>query len=651
VRARVTGSKATLVGVICVALLTGASVVLPDSPVADAAQKGDLEAVRSLLKDGADVNAAQGDGMTALHWAARAGEVEMASVLLYAGANPHATTRLGAYTPLILAAQLGHGPVIGTLLEAGADPAARTTTGATALHLAAASGQVEAITRLIDAGAEIDAREEAAGQTPLMFAAANNRADAIRALVGRGADVDAQSGVVDVPALSSEDGTLRRQRNERVALERQATQPPRTTQRAQAQPGTRAGRGGGRGGAVQVADSLADELQGRQQRAGAPALERIDSAGGAAAADSGRSVSDSSAAELRGRSGQAEAQADEEETEEESDNSGNEGEIRSYSYTEMVRGMGGLTPLMFATRQGHMEAVHALVEAGADVNETSGGDQSSPLLVAAINGRFDIGMYLLEQGADPNLTSHADVGPLYGAINVQWAPHAFYPQPTTRYERTTHIEFMKSLLEHGADPNQRVKMKVWYTGYNFDQSGVDEIGATAFWRAAQSSDVDAMRLLVEHGADPTIWTMVPAGGRRRGGGSDSDYPIPPIPPGGPAVSPLHAATGSGYDGNYHRNAPVGWLPAVKYLVDELGFDVNTPDHQGNTPLHNAAFRGDNEMILYLVEKGADVMAVNRSGQTTVDKANGPIQRLQPFPETIKLLEGLGAINNHKCVSC
>jgi ankyrin repeat protein len=298
-----------------------------------------------------------------------------------------------------------------------------------------------------------------------------------------------------------------------------------------------------------------------------------------------------------------------------------------------------------------MEAVRALVEAGADINTVSAGDSTSPLLIAAINGRFDIGMYLLEHGANPNLTSHANVGPLYGAINVQWAPHAFYPQPTTRHEKTTHVEFVKALLDAGAHPDARVAMKVWYTGYNFDQSGVDEIGATAFWRAAQSSDVAVMRLLVEHGAEPDIWTKVPAGRQRGGAGSGVDYPVPPIPPGGPAVSPLHVATGAGYDGNYHRNAPVGWLPAVKYLVDELGFDVNVPDYQGNTPLHNAAFRGDNEMILYLVEKGADVMAVNRSGQTTVDKANGPIQRLQPFPETIKLLEGLGAINNHKCVSC
>ena len=80
-------------------------------------------------------------------------------------------------------------------------------------------------------------------------------------------------------------------------------------------------------------------------------------------------------------------------------------------------------------------------------------------------------------------------------------------------------------------------------------------------------------------------------------------------------------------------------------------DVNARDHEGSTALHHAASRGDNEMILYLVSKGADVKAVNREGQTTVDMANGPVQRTQPYPETIKLLEGMGAKNNHKCVSC
>ena len=120
------------------------------------------------------------------------------------------------------------------------------------------------------------------------------------------------------------------------------------------------------------------------------------------------------------------------------------------------------------------------------------------------------------------------------------------------------------------------------------------------------------------------------------------------------MAPIHAASGVGYGlgfaGNTHRHVPDGWVPAVKFLVEELGADVNARDHNGYTPLHHAASRGDNELIKYLVSKGADVKAVSRSGQTTVDMANGPVQRVQPFPETVALLESLGAKNNHRCVS-
>jgi len=194
--------------------------------------------------------------------------------------------------------------------------------------------------------------------------------------------------------------------------------------------------------------------------------------------------------------------------------------------------------------------------------------------------------------------------------------------------------------------------------YTFAQLDVDTRGATPFWRAAYALDLPAMKMLVEYGADPSIATMkAPPRRFGRGGGDDGPDPsgLPPVPEGGPDVYPIHAATGhaygTGFAGVSHRHAPDAWLPAVKYLVEELGADVNARDANGFAPLHWAASRGDNEMILYLVEKGADATVVSRSGQTTADMANGPVQRISPFPETIALLESLGSKNNNNCVSC
>ena len=218
---------------------------------------------------------------------------------------------------------------------------------------------------------------------------------------------------------------------------------------------------------------------------------------------------------------------------------------------------------------------------------------------------------------------------------------------------------MKALLDKGADPNVRLNKKVWYSGYSFDLSGVDEIGATPFWRAAYASDVDAMKLLVAlrrrsehpHQAD----RRPPARRRRRPrrGGRVGTAAGAGRRPGGARRCRRAAGVGygEGFAANSHRFAPGGMLAAVKYLVEELHADVNAADHEGNTALHHAAARGDVEMIQYLVSKGADVKAVNREGKTTADMANGPVQRIQPWPEALALLEKLGAKNNHKCVSC
>jgi hypothetical protein len=121
------------------------------------------------------------------------------------------------------------------------------------------------------------------------------------------------------------------------------------------------------------------------------------------------------------------------------------------------------------------------------------------------------------------------------------------------------------------------------------------------------------------------------------------------------VHPIHAAAGVGFGtsrvAQQHRSVPGGWLESMRYLVEELGVDPNLRDMDGYSPLHHAAARGDNETVLYLVSKGADVTLISRRGQTTADMANSPEQRAQPYPNTIALLEKLGSLNNHNCRSC
>jgi ankyrin repeat protein len=620
------------------------SVVLSAAPaatVAEAAKTGDKETVRALLKQGVDVNAAEGDGMTALHWAARQGDLDLAQMLLYAGANVKATTRLGGYTPLILASQNGNAALLEALIKAGADAKVATSNGTTPLMLAASSGRADAVKVLLDAGADPDAKENARGETALMFAANFNRVDAVRVLLERGASVNVATKVIDLAGLTSPEEEFFRQQQQQGGGA-QAGGPGRGpggpgggAPAAAAAGGQGAGRGpGGPGGGAPAAAAAGAPA------AGGPGAGRGPQAGGPPQAGGGGGGRGAAPAPGRGPD--------------------IAGVTRQYRFNELVSTQGGMTPLLFAARQGHTESAMALLDAGADVNQVSSGDRTSPLLMALINGHFDLAKLFIDRGADVRMASDNGATPLYATLNVQWAPKALYPQPRAyAQQKTTHLEMMKILIDKGADVNARLKMKVWYSGYNFDLAGVDEIGATPFWRAAYASDVDAMKLLVAHGADPSIPSSRPAGRPRTGDGGRENVQdvsgLPPVPVGGAAVTPLQAASGVGYAegfaANSHRYAPGGMLAAVKYLVEELKADVNARDHEGNTALHHAASRGDVEMILYLVSKGADVKAVNREGQTTADMANGPVQRTQPYPEALALLVKLGAKNNNKCVSC
>ncbi len=567
--------------------------------VVNAAESRDHETLRTLLSEGADVNSAAGDGMSALHWAAYQGDVEMAELLLFAGANSSATTRLVGFTPLLLAAKAGHASMIELLLGARADTEDRTSTGTTALMFAAASGSVDAVRFLLDAGADANATESTGGQSPLMFAAAHGRRDVIALLTSRGADVSAATEVIDAPALNQSLDEGFRERIEQLKKDRE-----------------------------EAADAVGDTEEASVVE---PEKKRSFFARLFGWMVPGRGV-DEKAPERRQRE----------------------------SYGVRVGQQGGMTPLLLAARQGEEASVLALLEAGAAVNQVAAGSQTSALLIATMNGHFDLALKLVGLGADPNLAAEPNhVTPLYAAINLQWAPHAMYPQPTAhKQQEATHLDLMKALLEAGADPDARLTKKVWFMHYNFDTSGLDETGATPFWRAAYGSDVPAMALLRAYGADSDIRTQ--NAGRRafvaEAGKKEKDPSgLPPVPPGGPSMTPLHAATGagfgSGFAANDHRNHPAGFMPAVKYLVEECGVDVNARDHDGTTPLHNAASRGDVEMIDYLVSKGADVTLLNRRGQSTADMANGPVQRINPFPEARDRLVSLGAVNHDRCVSC
>ena len=561
----------------------------PEAPVADAAMRGDLEAVRSLLDAGEDVNGARGDGMTALHWAAMKGRLDLAEMLVDAGADLEAGTRLGGHTPLHVASRAAQASLVDALLGAGADALAATETGATALHFAAAAGSPQAIEALVRHGADPDAREPEWGQTPLMFAAAAGRAGSVRALLDAGADASLSAYVLDIVARDAWDQLDRRERNARIAALRAGGTPPPPTER-EAAPQPTAGAGPG------------------------PQTVRLENP-------------------------------------EEPTCSGCLG-----NYADLVGTHGGLTALLLAAREGHEDVAFALLERGADIDQRSAADGTTPLLMAMINGHFDLAMRFFAEGADPGLASDAGATPLYAAINMHWAPKARHPQPTDVHQQEwAYLDVMRVLLEAGVDPNPRLRKSLWFTTYNRDLLGVDRTGATPFWRAAHALDIDAMQMLLEYGADPALPTAK-VEQRRYGRGDPVDHSgLEPIPVGGPAVYPVHAAAGVGYGqgfaGNSHRHVPDGWLPAMRFLVEELGADVNARDLNGYTPVHHAAARGDNEMILYLVERGADVTLVARNGQTTVDLANGPVQRVQPFPETIALLESLGAKNNHRCVSC
>jgi uncharacterized protein len=627
------GGMMTLVAIL--ALGVSGSLAVTDNSLFDAVRDGDVETIRALVQSGADVNAAEGDGMTALHFAAERNQAEGARILVYAGARLDARTRIGDFTPLLVASRMGHADVMEVLLDAGANLHVRTSTGAmTPLHFAAQSGNPRAIRLLLEHGADIDAREGGSGHTPLMVAAASHRPEAVRALLDAGANPLLVNQVVDMAQRQAEDARDRQLRNQRVAMLRDLAEQENGTRDAAAEaptavteaaertePAEEEADEAGREAAEEAVDAEEDgaaapsddlfgtwgvtiSVQGQAVDATLTLSRQGEVVGGQLASPQGSFPLEVTAAGTRfeatgvapevgritldgvvegrnltgsvdlgplgsaGLSGiraggdapraRAAAPAEEEPDLDVAETEAPEGAqaraaaaSRPLSYAELVGGHGGFNALHLAVRQGSWESVEMLLDAGVDINEPSGGDHSTPLLIATINGHWDLAKHLLERGADPNIASDAGATPLYGVINLQWAPRAFYPQPRAHLNQNVeYLDLMEALLEAGADPNARLSKHLWYKSYNFDVLRVHSEGATPFWRAAYGTDVAAMRLLLAHGADPhTATVRPPAGGRGGyGGGPTEDASGLPRcrradPPSRPSMPPPAPGTG------------------------------------------------------------------------------------------------------------
>ena len=530
--------------------------------VADAAERGDVAAVKKAIANGDDVNAAQGDGMTALHWAADRGDTAMTTALLNAHASLKARTLVGGYTPLQVASKAGNGHVVVALVKAGSDVNATSLTGATALHMAAASGDPTAIDALLDAGANANAKEPEWNQTPLIFAAEYNRPLAIKALIKHSADLNAHTKVVNLTEETAAEQAATKKRNE-VLL---SYMPQARRDSVIAEAAAAAAAGGGRGGAGGGGGGLDDAgggggaapaggRRGAQQQQTSLDSAVAQQGGGAAAAAAGGgrrgggpkprgpfTPAQIQAAIDSGRAVLAAGPAGAKMTEEvDSLNGGVAGFVGN------VGGLGGLTALHHAARQGSVEAVKALLDGGADINDATVVDHTTPLLLATINGQFDVAKLLIERGANVNATSTAGATPLYTTINAEWAPKSRYPQPqAVQNQKTDYLEIMEMLLQKGAEPNVRLNKELWYFAFNNcgnANCGLEYLeGSTAFWRAAYALDVPAMKLLVKYHADPMIPAQRTAAAGGRGGGRGGAAGRPGAPGG------AGGAAGGGFGG-------------------------------------------------------------------------------------------------------
>ena len=292
---------------------------------------------------------------------------------------------------------------------------------------------------------------------------------------------------------------------------------------------------------------------------------------------------------------------------------------------------GGMTAMLFSTREGCLDCVRALVEKGAkdDLPDPEG---ITPLISAIFNAHFDVAKYLIEKGANINRWDWWGRSPLYLAVDYNTLPHGGRPdQPSI--DETQPIDIVRILLEKGANPNLQLKLLPPYRATGADR-GVDQmltVGTTPLLRAAKAQDVAAIKLLLEHGAMvdlPNSQGMTPTVAAAGAGSVDAD------------------TRGYYYASDIQERA----IASLELLLAHGGELNGRAGRLEQAPLHGAAFWGWNKVVEYLLAKGADINLKDSRGFTAVDYAMGRAggnsrggQRIDVHKETGDLLIAKGGV--------
>lgn len=551
--------------VICVAVTLSfiAAIGLGAGPadLARAAERGDRAAVRELIAQKADVNGAQPDGATALHWAVYRNDGEMIDTLLAAGAKVDVTNRNGI-SPLYMASLYGNPAVINRLLKRGADAKAKGPSGETMLMLASRNGNPDAVKILLAAGGDVNAKEPIRGTTALMWAVEQKHPGAVKVLLEGGADFKARSGNAGNPRnymASSGANNNAGEQTARMRLCIAANGGPSVEDQ------------------IRFGGTSLNDKEGPCAEFGRNAVGRGVGGATSRGTPDGGARGGAGGQQARGAAvPSVEAAVTQEEDAED------DGPVAGLVGT----GGGGMTALILAARENDLESARLLVDAGADVNEPSNAGWT-PLLIATNNRNYILGKFLVERGADVNKANTTAFTPLYLATDNRNIEGGDYPVPKPDID---HLEFIKVLLDHGANTNAAVNGNT-ETRTIFTMQWFYEAGATPFVRAAQSGDTVLMKLLLQHGADPKAVTK------------NGD-------------SALHAAGGIGWvEGVTYEWSKEENVQAIRMLLD-LGLNPNDQDKEGRTPLMGAAMKGRVDAIRLLVERGADLNIRDKGSRDT-----------------------------------